>query len=84
MLRVCITHVMPYCVDIYMILLKYSLYLLSAFYPPILPNSFEVEPQSLSPIFSIDEESGELSIDGRGPNLVGGGDKGILTVHKIL
>ena len=45
---------------------------------------YAVEPDHVSPIFTIDTETGLLAVDGRGPNLDANGTQGVVNVcHKF-
>ena len=43
---------------------------------------YAVHPNHLSPIFTLDAETGILRVDGRGPHLDANGTTGSLNVHK--
>ena len=45
-----------------------------------LMHTFTVEPAHVSPVFSIDTETGMLTVSGRGPYLDANGTSGILNV----
>ena len=45
---------------------------------------FAVEPTHVSPIFSIDTETGVLTVNGRGPYLDANGTSGMLNVNKLI
>lgn len=45
-----------------------------------LMHTFAVEPAHVSPVFSIDTETGVLTVSGRGPYLDANGTSGILNV----